>query len=96
MFDSIRTVQVHTSPAYTVSIGSGLLQRCGEMLRETLGLCRVAVITDSNVAGLYLPIVEDSLRNAGFSVRTHVFPLARPTKTWRPSRIFWSFWLRSV
>ena len=54
MSDSIRTIQVHTRPAYAVTIGSGLLSRCGQQLRDVLPLCHVAVITDSTVAPLYL------------------------------------------
>ena len=34
MSDSIRTIRVNTDPAYTVSIGGGLLASCGARLRE--------------------------------------------------------------
>ncbi len=68
------SIPVHTDPAYTVSIGPRLLQNCGERLRETLGLCRLAVITDSTVAPLYLDTVTASLTAAGFAVSSYVFP----------------------
>ena len=80
MSDSIRTIQVHTVPAYMVSIGSGLLQQCGTLLRDTLGLCRIAVITDSTVAPLYLATVTDSLASAGFAVSSFVFPAGEANK----------------
>ena len=48
MQNSIQTIQVHTTPAYEVSIGSGLLHICGQYLRTVLAPCHVAVITDSN------------------------------------------------
>ena len=63
----VRSLPIRTSPSYTVQVGEGLLDRCGELLQETLPPCRVAVISDSNVAPLYLASVMESLRRAGFS-----------------------------
>ena len=77
---SIRTIQVHTSPAYPVAIGSGLLARCGQQLRELLGACHMAVIADSTVASLYLETVTGSLRAAGFTVSSFVFPAGEGSK----------------
>lgn len=73
MANTIRTIPIKTHPDYTVSIGPGLLGRCGELIASALPPCRVAVVTDSNVAKLYLPQVTQSLQAAGFSVCTHVF-----------------------
>ena len=80
MSDSIRTIQVHTRPAYTVSIGSGLLSQCGQQLRDVLPLCHVAVITDSTVAPLYLETAKQSLLTAGFTVSAYVFPAGEAHK----------------
>ena len=77
---SIQTIQVHTSPAYEVTIGSGLLADCGRLLLPVLGPCRVAVVTDSTVAPLYLDTVAASLREAGFAVSTVVFPAGEGSK----------------
>ena len=77
---SIQTIQVHTAPTYAVSIGGGLLHTCGPLLRESLGLCHVAVITDSNVAPLYLGTVTSSLQTAGFAVSSYVFPAGEARK----------------
>ena len=74
MSDAIRIIQVHTAPPYTVSIGPGLLADCGSRLREALSPCRVAVITDSTVAPLYLNTVTAGLEAAGFAVCSFVFP----------------------
>ena len=80
MSDTIRTIQVHTAPSYAVSIGAGLLRRCGESLRAIMPVCHVAVITDSNVAPLYLDTVCESLRSAGYTVSSHVFPAGETHK----------------
>ena len=77
---SIRTIQVYTSPAYQVTIGPGLLSTCGDALRELMSPCRMAIITDSTVAPLYLDAAADSLRRAGFSVCAYVFPAGESHK----------------
>ncbi|MBE6996311.1 MAG: 3-dehydroquinate synthase [Ruminococcaceae bacterium] len=80
MANSIQTIQVHTSPAYAVSIGGGLLHTCGQRLKEVLTSCHVAVITDSTVAPLYLDTVCGSLRSAGFAVSSYIFPAGEQHK----------------
>ena len=81
MSDSIRTIQVNTSPAYEVSIGGGLLHTCGQYLREILAPCHVAVITDSTVASFYLDTVVSSLKVSDFTVSSYVFPAGEASKT---------------
>ena len=81
MSDSIRTIPVGVTPAYEVSIGPGLLETCGQRLKPLLEECRVAVITDSTVAPLYLETVLQSLEQAGFATCSHVFPAGEGHKT---------------
>ena len=81
MQNSIRTIQVHTTPAYDVVIGGGLIHSCGQYLRKTLTPCHVAVISDSTVASLYLDAVCTSLKEAEFSVSSYVFPAGEANKT---------------
>ena len=80
MPNSIQTISVNTSPAYEVTIGGGLLHTCGDRLRQLLGLCHVAVITDSTVAPLYLDTVSASLKDTGFVVSSYVFPAGEAHK----------------
>ena len=80
MSDSIRTISVRTSPAYTVQIAPGLLNRCGSLLQAMLPPCRMAVITDDTVAPLYLERVVRSLTDAGFAVVSYVFPAGEAHK----------------
>ena len=70
----LQTVPVNTSPAYDVTIAPGLLARCGAHLAGIMSVCRMAVITDSTVAPLYLAPVVKSLEQAGFAVCSYVFP----------------------
>ena len=80
MQNSIRTIQVHTTPAYDVCIGGGLLHTCGQYLQTVLAPCHVAVITDSTVASFYLDTVVHSLSDAGFAVSSRVFPAGEEHK----------------
>lgn len=77
----IQSVRVRVGAGYTVSIGGGLLERCGELLKAAVRPVKVAVVTDSNVAPLYLGRVYDSLRAAGFEVCTMSFPAGERSKT---------------
>lgn len=77
---SIQTISIHTAPPYAVTIGPGLLADCGPRLREILGVCQVAIISDCNVAALYLASVAESLRRAGFLVTTLTIPAGESHK----------------
>ena len=76
----MQTIHVRTVPEYDVTIGPGLLAECGRRLREVLPLCRMAVVTDSNVAPLYLEKVKASLSEAGYRVSACVFPAGEESK----------------
>ena len=76
----MKTIPVITSPAYAVTIGSGLLRDCGARLREVLPPCRLAVVTDSTVGPLCLEAVAESLKEAGYAVSTFAFPAGEGSK----------------
>ena len=80
MPNSIQTIHVNTVPTYDVQIGSGLLSTCGSYLKQLMGVCHVAVITDSTVAPLYLDTVTASLADAGFTVSSYTFPAGETHK----------------
>ncbi len=80
---TIRDIPVRTNPPYTVSIGPGLLDQCGGRLRELMAPCHVAVISDSNVAPLYLTRTKASLEAAGFAVSSCTFPAGEENKNLR-------------
>lgn len=76
----MKTVSVTASRNYEVKIGRGLLDRAGEELRGLTGTDGIAVVTDSNVAPLYLDRLERSLRAAGYGVQSFVFPAGEASK----------------
>ena len=66
--------------AYPIHIEAGLIDRIGEYAHATLGECSLAIITDDNVAPLYLRRVEASLDAAGLRHSSIVLPHGEPTK----------------
>lgn len=73
-------IRICTQKEYDVIIGKDLLSLCGIYIREVVSPCRMAVITDSNVAPLYLDGVESSLTKAGFETHSFVFPAGESSK----------------
>lgn len=76
----MQTVMVNASTAYPVHIGSGLLERSGELIAEVTRSRTCAVITDSTVENLYAAQVCRSLQDAGFKVCLHAFPAGEQSK----------------
>lgn len=74
-------VSVAASKAYDIFIGSGLLPQLGA---SAAGLGRaktVCLVSDSTVFPLYGEAALDSLKSAGFSVCSFVFPAGEASKT---------------
>ncbi len=68
------------SRTYPIHIGSGLLDALGQYVREALGEISVAVVTDDNVAPLYLARAVASLEKAGLRVCSVTLPHGEQTK----------------
>lgn len=77
----MKTVTVNASKKYEIKIGSRLLASLGEEIRSISSAKNIAVVTDSNVAPLYLDAVMNSLRDAGISrVCSFVMPAGEESK----------------
>ena len=69
-------LDVRTAQPYSVFIENGVLDRVGEIARESRKPgAKAMVISDSNVFPLYGERVKASLERAGFPVSTFVFPV---------------------
>ena len=67
---------------YDIHIEAGCLKNAGAHLRRTLPRAKkIAIVTDSNVAALYAPTVEASLKEAGFDAATIVVPAGETSKS---------------
>lgn len=74
--------------AYEIIIQRGLLQQVGQQCQTVLSNgCRVAVVTDSNVAPRYGAVVQRSLEQAGFQVKVFSVPAGESSKN--PQVLAW-------
>ena len=71
--------------SYPIQIECGLLKNCGTAISSLVPPCHVMLVSDENVAPLYLESAEESLKSAGFTVHKKIFPAGEPTK----SRLCW-------
>lgn len=67
--------------SYEIVIGPGLIERAGELMAGVLERPRVFIVTDSNVAPLYLKTLEASLSAAGIAFASHILPAGEATKS---------------
>src|SRR5690348_10336637 len=75
------TVAVPDTPSYAITVAPGLLARVGASVRALSQSTRAAIVTDRNLAATHLPVVERSLREAGFEPVTAVMPAGEDHKT---------------
>ena len=74
------TVSVRASRSYEVKVGRGLLDTLGAEAAALLKGRTAAIVSDSNVAPLYLDRTKASLEQAGFQVCSFVFPAGEASK----------------
>lgn len=74
------SVKINVGAGYDVTIGSGIISSCGDYIRSVCSPCKAAVITDSQVEGLYLSPVLESLRAAGYDTINYAFPQGEGSK----------------
>ena len=76
----MKTIKVTASTEYDVLIGNGLLSTLGHYVSADKNVCKVALISDSNVAPLHMNTAIDSLKETGFDVVTYTFPAGEASK----------------
>ena len=76
----MRKITAHTSKVYDIVIGENLLNDCGSYIKNAVSPCKAMILSDSNVAPIYMERVEKSLKNAGFDVYSHIFPAGEQNK----------------
>ncbi len=87
----MKKVTVNASRVYDIIIDKGILDRAGKLCSTVKKPCRAAVLTDSNVAPLYLERLEVSLRSAGYEVVSYVIPAGETSKSAESYLAFLSF-----
>ena len=76
----MKTVHVATGKPYDIFIERGMIGSCADYVKKLTSARRVTVISDSNVAPLYLEKVKAPLKSAGFGVNAFVFEAGEKQK----------------
>jgi len=66
--------------SYDILIGKGLLKSAGMKIHNTVGNGKCWIITDENLAPLYLPLIQKSLAEAAMQSHTIILPAGEDTK----------------
>lgn len=77
----MKTISVDVSKKYDVIIGEGILSSLGERCASLLGKGRAVIVTDSNVAPLWLGKAKTSLEEAGIETLEFIFPAGEESKS---------------
>lgn len=76
----MRKITVNASKTYDVIIERGAIERIGEYAKGSGLSGKACIISDSNVAPIYMERVKSSLENNGFTVCEYVFPAGEASK----------------
>ena len=76
----MRSIHIAASREYDVHIGSGLLDELGSRAADVLRGRSAVIVTDTNVAPLYLDRSLASLRAAGFTAESYIIPAGEVSK----------------
>lgn len=77
----MKKLTVHVDKTYEIIIEKGIMQNCGSYIKKVSNAKKVCVITDSNVAALYLERVTASLEKEGYEVFSFIFKAGESSKT---------------
>lgn len=78
----MKRIAVNASKKYEIIIGNGLIDKAGEYCRQALGgLGRALILTDDNVAPLYLDRVKHSFSAIGVETEEYVIPHGEHSKS---------------
>lgn len=69
--------------SYDIHVGSGLLDRAGELAASILKSPDVVIVSDENVAPLYLERLQESFADAAIECPAIVIPVGEQTKDFR-------------
>lgn len=74
-------IKVSASTNYFVNIGENLYENLGERFSEIIKPCKVLVVTDENVAPLYLKQVTESLKKSGYKPFSAIIEAGESSKS---------------
>ncbi len=77
----MKTINVKVEKLYKVLVGPGLLAQSGNLIKDTDSrIQKLMIVSDSNVAPLYMSALRGALEAAGFEVFEYVFEAGEQSK----------------
>lgn len=77
----MRIVNIEASKSYSTTISTNLLSDLGNTASHICKPCNICIVTDDNVAKLYLNSAKTSLEQAGFATHSFIFTHGEKNKT---------------
>ncbi len=77
----MKKIDVRASKKYDVIVSRGLLKGCGQYIKSISRCSRAFIVSDENVAPIYLSPVMDSIRQSGIDVSSFVIPPGETSKS---------------
>lgn len=76
----MKTIHVSTGKPYDIFIERGIIKACAEYAKKLSSAQKVTVVSDTNVAPLYLDDVVSSLKSEGYEVNAFIFDAGERSK----------------
>lgn len=76
----MKTVHVSTGKPYDIFIERGILGSAAEYAKSLSSAEKITIVSDTNVAPLYLEALKNPLENAGFEVNSFVYEAGEKSK----------------
>ena len=76
-----KRLHINVGESYDVIIGRGLLEKSGQLIRDVFSPRSCLIVSETNVAPLFLDTVKHSCEEAGFIVSSFIFPAGEENKT---------------
>lgn len=77
----MKKLTVNVNDKYDILIERGIIENCGEFIKNVKKANNVVIVTDTNVEKYYLETVKRSLEKSGFNVNSFVFKAGEESKT---------------
>ena len=77
----MKKLTVNVGNGYDILIEKGIIKSCGKYIKNVTKAKKIVIISDTNVAPLYLDTVKGSIEKEGFTVFDSVFPAGESSKT---------------
>lgn len=76
----MKSLKVNVGKGYNIFIEKGILNHCGDYIKQVSGASKVCLISDTNVIKLYGDTVKQQLMQVGFDVCQYVFEAGEASK----------------